>query len=99
MGNEYASHGSQLGIGKQTLTSAQEYEMCIPGKSTLAEAEMSSVEGDVARVARRAGERIVDRAQFDYLVLADGSFQVVNAPAPFNKKELNVIGRRITVGE
>lgn len=96
MGNQYASYGQEQSVvGKQTLTSSQELEMCVPGKSTLAEAEMSSVEGDVARVAQRAGERVVDKGHFEYMVQADGSFEISKAPVPFTASK----GRRITVAE
>src|SRR5688572_12242579 len=98
MGNERASYGEQHGVGKQTLTSSAEFEMCVPpGKTTLveAEAEVSSVESDLARVARRVGERVVDKGKFEYVVQADGSFEIAKAPPPFAHSK----GRRITIGE
>jgi len=70
--------------------------MCVPGKATLTERlEQSSEEDDLARVARRAGERLVDKGRFAYVVQADGSFEVTSAPVPFTASK----GRRITLAE
>ena len=96
MGNEQAVRGSQHGVGKQTLTSSAELEMCSnPGKATLTEDMVSSEEVDLARVAQRAGERVVDKGRFEYVVQADGSFEVAKAPVPYTASK----GRRITIGQ
>lgn len=91
MGNELATPGKQS-MCSQTFSSSSA-EVGVPGKATLAEALESSPSLDLSRVARRAGERVVDKGRFEYIVQSDGSFEITKAPVPYTSSK----GRRISL--
>ena len=83
MGHDLATLGPQYSVGKQTLVSSSSADVGVPGKSTLTESLESSPSADLVRVARRAGERVVDKGKFEYVVRPDGSFEITKAPDPY----------------
>ena len=95
MGNDLATPGKQSAAASWDLRSSNSQDVAVPGKTTLTETLASSPAIDLARVASRAGERVVDRGKFEYVVRPDGSFEIVKAPVPYTASQ----GRRITLDE
>lgn len=95
MGNDLATPGKQSATASWDLRSSSSGDVAVPGKTTLTETLASSPAIDLARVASRAGERVIDRGKFEYVVRPDGAFEIVKAPVPYTASQ----GRRITLDE
>jgi hypothetical protein len=80
MGSESAVR-SQLDVSKQGQGAARDAAGPVPGKATLVEPFAAASADSVARVAARAGEKLADGGGYTFLVLPDGAFKVVGAPA------------------